>query len=205
MKHLSSLNTALKQSDQPKRYYHYDGITGVWLWLPWKFHIALAVLAWPIAFWILPNIPFPNIHVRDHFESYRLLIGGSFCLFFILSAGLSQLKIMQIQKRYVRTKPNTNAVARKKEIIAPPIIETVMESKEKPKKQEKQDAKKPKQKTKTVSTEAPKKRGRKPSASKKEKGEPTKTPTKTTPKKTTRKKTTKKADSLKDKQISLDL
>lgn len=89
----------LEQSQQPKRFYFYDGITGAWLRLPWSFHLGLAILIFPIAFWGLPLIPFKNIYIRDHFSSYRYLIGGSFSAFFILSAILSTYKASLLKKK----------------------------------------------------------------------------------------------------------
>ncbi len=81
----------------PLRNYDYDGITGVWLRLPYKIHLLIGLLSLPIIYWALPNIPFRNAGVRYFFYDYRLHLMIAATIFCLSSALLSLLKRLQVQ------------------------------------------------------------------------------------------------------------
>lgn len=89
----------LSQSAQPKAHYDYDGISGCWLWFPWWAHIALAILAWPISWWLLPLLPFKNTSITTFLWDFRLQIATGISIISVITAWLSFDKAKKIRAR----------------------------------------------------------------------------------------------------------
>lgn len=78
-----------KMLAQPKKTYVYDGIFGLWLWLPWKFHAIVAILAWPFFLWIFPHLPFGKENFVLIYNKINMWLAFVFFLIGVLSALLS--------------------------------------------------------------------------------------------------------------------
>lgn len=80
----------------PRKHYDYDGITGVWLWLPYYAHLGLALLLLPLILWVFPSLPFRAAHIRYFFIDYRYHLALAITLFCAFSALLSLVKSKQV-------------------------------------------------------------------------------------------------------------
>lgn len=89
----------LSQSKQPQAHYDYDGLSGGWLWFPWWVHLCVALLAWPISWWILPILPFQNQAISEFLSNYRMQIASAISILTIITAALSYIKAEKIRKR----------------------------------------------------------------------------------------------------------
>lgn len=89
----------LSQSKQPNAHYDYDGLSGGWLWFPWWVHIIVAILAWPLSWWILPVLPFQNPSISEFLFNYKIQIASALSILTVMTAFLSYLKAYRIRNR----------------------------------------------------------------------------------------------------------
>lgn len=89
----------LSQSQQPKAYYDYDGISGSWLRFPWWIHIGVAILAWPLCWWLLPLLPFQNVKITYFLETYKIQLASAISILTVMTAVFSYIKALRIKKR----------------------------------------------------------------------------------------------------------
>lgn len=89
----------LSQSKQPEAHYDYDGLSGAWLWLPWWVHILVAILAWPLSWWILPILPFQNSSISEFLFNYKIQIASAISILTVMTALFSYLKAYRIRNR----------------------------------------------------------------------------------------------------------
>lgn len=127
----------LSQSQQPKEYYEYDGLSGGWLWFPWWVHIGVALLAWPIFWWIVPLLPFQNVSISHFLLEYRVQLAASVSILTVLTAILSVLKAREISaarkivqkkrrsspKKSPSKKVESTVVKEKKRAEVKPVVE----------------------------------------------------------------------------------
>lgn len=97
----------LKETQHPTSKYDYDGITGVWLLIPPKFHLLILAVLLPLILWVFPHINFKG-NFRYIFADYRYYLAGGISLFFIASALLSIMKAKQVGGK-VRPTSNVGA------------------------------------------------------------------------------------------------
>lgn len=97
----------LKETQHPTSKYDYDGITGVWLLIPPKFHLLILAVLLPLILWVFPHINFKG-NFRYIFADYRYYLAGGISLFFIASALLSIMKAKQVGRK-VRPTSNVGA------------------------------------------------------------------------------------------------
>lgn len=97
----------LKETQYPTSKYDYDGITGVWLLIPPKFHLLILAILLPLILWVFPYINFKG-NFRYIFADYRYYLAGGISLFFIASALLSIIKAKQVGGK-VRPTSNVGA------------------------------------------------------------------------------------------------
>lgn len=97
----------LSQSKQPDAHYDYDGLSGAWLWLPWWVHIIVAILAWPLSWWILPILPFQNSSISEFLFNYKIQIASAISILTVMTAFLSYLKAYRIRNRKKSSKVTT--------------------------------------------------------------------------------------------------
>ena len=97
----------LSQSKQPDAHYDYDGLSGAWLWLPWWVHIIVAILAWPLSWWILPILPFQNASISEFLFNYKIQIASAISILTVMTAFLSYLKAYRIRNRKKSSKVTT--------------------------------------------------------------------------------------------------
>lgn len=109
----------LSQSKQPEAHYDYDGLSGAWLWLPWWVHIIVAILAWPLSWWILPILPFQNPSISEFLFNYKIQIASAISILTVMTAFLSYLKAYRVRNRKlsskvpVKVKQSTNVAVQK--------------------------------------------------------------------------------------------
>lgn len=96
-----------KETQHPTSKYDYDGITGVWLLIPPKFHLLILAVLLPLILWVFPHINFKG-NFRYIFADYRYYLAGGISLFFIASALLSIVKAKQVRGK-VRPTNNIGA------------------------------------------------------------------------------------------------
>ena len=94
----------LSQSKQPEAHYDYDGLSGAWLWLPWWVHIIVAILAWPLSWWILPILPFQNPSISEFLFNYKIQIASALSILTVMTAFLSYLKAYRVRNRKLSSK-----------------------------------------------------------------------------------------------------
>lgn len=99
----------LSQSEQPNAHYDYDGLSGAWLWLPWWVHIIVAMIAWPMSWWLLPMLPFKNVAISEFLFNYKIQIASAISILTVMTAFLSYLKAYRIRNRQPSSKVPTKA------------------------------------------------------------------------------------------------
>lgn len=99
----------LSQSKQPNAHYDYDGLSGGWLWLPWWVHLSVALLAWPLSWWVLPMLPFQNPAISEFLLNYKIQIASAISILTVMTAFLSYLKAYKISQRKQSSKTSTKA------------------------------------------------------------------------------------------------
>ena len=107
----------LKETQYPTSKYDYDGITGVWLLIPPKFHLLILAILLPLILWVLPHINFKG-NFRYIFADYRYYLAIGISLFFIASALLSIVKAKQVGGK-VRPTNNIGAQVIPKKKLSP--------------------------------------------------------------------------------------
>lgn len=110
---------SLSQSEQPKAHYDYDGLSGGWLWFPWWVHLIVAGLAWPLSWWVFSLLPFQNPKISAFLWDYRLQIASSISILTVITAILSYVKALKIQRRDLKLKSSKTV---KKEVAKPKTV-----------------------------------------------------------------------------------
>lgn len=125
----------LSQSKQPSAHYDYDGLSGGWLWFPWWVHIGVAILAWPLSWWLLPMLPFQNPKISEFLFNYRIQIASAISILTVMTAFLSYLKAYRIRNRKqsskISTKPKKIVNANSQKDIQKDILVSVAKPKAK--------------------------------------------------------------------------
>ncbi|GAA5098879.1 hypothetical protein [Wohlfahrtiimonas larvae] len=112
----------LSQSQQPDAHYDYDGLSGAWLWLPWWVHISIAIVAWPLSWWVLPILPFQNAVISEFLFNFKVQIASAISILTVITAFLSYFKAYQIRQRQQAQKKITKS---KRTVVAKPATKKV--------------------------------------------------------------------------------
>ena len=104
----------LSQSQQPKAYYDYDGLSGGWLRFPWWVHLSVALLAWPLCWWVLPLLPFQNAKISYFLEAYKIQLASAISILTVMTACFSYVKALRIQQRNAQKAKSTKKVVSQK-------------------------------------------------------------------------------------------
>ena len=99
MKSVKKTSQYLIRDNQPKPYYDYDGLTGVWLWIPWWIYAILTILVWPFSIYILPHLHIHYSFIKINFNEYQQEATSILLAFTVLSMILSAFKKWKIQRK----------------------------------------------------------------------------------------------------------
>lgn len=138
----------LSQSKQPKAYYDYDGISGGWLRFPWWFHLCIALLAWPLCWWILPVLPFQNVKITAFLYEYKIQFASAISIITLMTALFSYLKAARLGKHQqpIETKTMAPRIVKTPKVVKKTIKVAVAKA-ELPVKMKKISERKPKKST----------------------------------------------------------